>query len=163
MPMVGCELTRRLILYLYATLNKAYRICLSMSLRAKWRSWWQHQIETFSALLAFFVGNPLVSGELPWQRPVTRSFDVFFDLRLNQRLSKQSWGWWFETPLCPLWRHCNAILCVYILCNLPILTLAPSPRQSRSYVALSGCRLRWYDDKVTSSSSRNQLWSRLIW
>ena len=26
------------------------------------------------------------------QRPVTRSFDVFFDLRLNKRLSKQSWG-----------------------------------------------------------------------
>ena len=40
------------------------------------------------------------------QKPV--SFDVFFDLRLNQRLSKQSWGWWFETLLCTLWRHCNA-------------------------------------------------------
>ena len=32
------------------------------------------------------------------QRPVTQSFDVFFGLRLNKRLSKQSWGWWFETP-----------------------------------------------------------------
>ena len=32
------------------------------------------------------------------QRPVTRSLDVFFDLRLNKRLSKQWWGWWFETP-----------------------------------------------------------------
>ena len=30
-------------------------------------------------------------------------------LRLNKRLIKQSWGWWFETLLCPLWRHCNAI------------------------------------------------------
>ena len=39
--------------------------------------------------------------------PVTRSFDVFFDLRLNKQLSKQSWGWWFETPSCSLWRHCN--------------------------------------------------------
>ena len=38
------------------------------------------------------------SGEFPTQRPVTRSFDVFFDLRLNKRLSKQPWGWWFETP-----------------------------------------------------------------
>ena len=36
-------------------------------------------------------------GEFPAQRPVTWSFDVFFDLRLNKRLSKQSWGWWFET------------------------------------------------------------------
>ena len=41
-------------------------------------------------------------------RPVTRSFDIFFDLRLNKRLSKQSWGWWFETLPCPFWCHCNA-------------------------------------------------------
>ena len=46
------------------------------------------------------------SGDFPAQKPVTRSFDVFFDLRLNKRLSKQSWGWWFETLSCPLWRHC---------------------------------------------------------
>ena len=46
-------------------------------------------------------------GEFPAQRPVTQSFDVFFDLRQNKRLSKQSWGWWFETPSRPLWRHCN--------------------------------------------------------
>ena len=43
----------------------------------------------------------------PAQRPVMRSFDVFFDLHLNKGLSKQWWGWWFETPSCPLWRHCN--------------------------------------------------------
>ena len=41
------------------------------------------------------------------QRPVTRSFAVLFDLHPNRRLSKQWWGWWFETPSCPLWRHCN--------------------------------------------------------
>ena len=46
-------------------------------------------------------------GEFPTQRPVTRSFDVFFDLRLNKRLSKQPWGWWFETLSRPLWRHRN--------------------------------------------------------
>ena len=40
---------------------------------------------------------------------MTRSFDVFFDLRLNKRLCKQSWGWWFETLSRPLWRHCNAL------------------------------------------------------
>ena len=38
---------------------------------------------------------------------MTRSFDVFFDLRLNKRLSKQPWGWWFETPAWSLWRHRN--------------------------------------------------------
>ena len=70
-------------------------------------SWWHHQMETFSALLAICAGNSLVTGEFPTQRPVTRSFDIFFDLRLNKRLSKQSWGWWFEIPLCPLWCHCN--------------------------------------------------------
>ena len=53
------------------------------------------------------AGNSLVTGEFPSQRPVTWSFDVFSDLRLNKRLSKQSWGWWFETPSCSLWRHCN--------------------------------------------------------
>ena len=46
-------------------------------------SWWRHQMETFSALLAICAGNSPVIGEFPAQRPVTRSFDVFFDLRLN--------------------------------------------------------------------------------
>ena len=64
-------------------------------------------METFSALLAIRAGNSPVSGEFPAQRPVTRSFDVFFDLRLNKRLSKQLWCWWFETPSYPLWRHSN--------------------------------------------------------
>ena len=64
-------------------------------------------METFSALLAICAENSPVPGEFPAQRPVTRIFDVFFDLRLNKRLSKQSWGWWFETLSCSLWRHCN--------------------------------------------------------
>ena len=76
--------------------------------RETWVSaWWRHQMDTFSALLAICAGNSPVSGEFPAQRPVTRSFDVYFDLRLNKRLSKQSWGWWFETQSRPLWRHRN--------------------------------------------------------
>ena len=60
----------------------------------------------------FRVTGPLCGeftgpGEFPTQRPVTRSFDVFLDLRLNNRLSKQWWGWWFETPSRSLWRQCN--------------------------------------------------------
>ena len=70
-------------------------------------SWWRHQMETFSVLLAICEGNSPVPGEFPSQRPVTRSFDVFFALRLNKRLNKQSWGWWFETLSSPLWRHSN--------------------------------------------------------
>ena len=67
-------------------------------------SLWRHQMETFSALLVVCAWNSPVTGEFTAQRPVTRSFDVFFDLRLNKRLSKQWWGWWFETSL---WGHCN--------------------------------------------------------
>ena len=52
------------------------------------RAWWRHQMEIFSALLAICAGNSPVPGEFPAQRPVTRSFDVFFDLCLNKRLRK---------------------------------------------------------------------------
>ena len=61
----------------------------------RWRIKWKH----FPRYWPFVV---------PAQRPVTRSFEAFFGLRLNKRLSKQSWGWWFETLSCPLWRHRNA-------------------------------------------------------
>ena len=53
-------------------------------------------METFSVLLALCAGNSPVTGNFAAQRPVTRSFDVFFDLRLNKRLSKQPWGWWLR-------------------------------------------------------------------
>ena len=69
-------------------------------------AWWRHQMATFSALLDLCAGNSPVTGELHTQRPVKLSFDAFFDMRLNKRLSKQSFGWWFETPLHSLWRHC---------------------------------------------------------
>ena len=59
-------------------------------------------METLSALLAICARNSPITDEIPTQRPVTRSFDVVFDLRLNERLSKQ-----FETPSHPLWRHSN--------------------------------------------------------
>ena len=73
-------------------------------------SWWRHQMAPFSALLAICAGNSRVTGDFPTQRPVTRSFDAFFDLGLNKRFSKQSQGWWFDTPLRLLWRHCNVPL-----------------------------------------------------
>ena len=67
-------------------------------------------METFTVLPALCAGNSPVTGEFPAQRPVTRSFDALFDLRLNKRLSKQSWGWWFDTPSGSLWRHCNVCI-----------------------------------------------------
>ena len=47
------------------------------------KTWWRHQMETFSALLVMCVGNSQVTGEFPAQMPVTRMFGVFFDLHLN--------------------------------------------------------------------------------
>ena len=73
-------------------------------------SWWRHQMEPFSAILALCAGNSPVNGEFPAQRPVTQSFDVFFDQHLNKRLSKHSWDWWFNTPSRSLWRHCNGLI-----------------------------------------------------
>ena len=70
-------------------------------------AWWRHQMETFSALLAIWAGNSPATVEFPSQRPVTRSFDVFFDLHLNKRLSKQAKRRWFEKPSRLLWHHCN--------------------------------------------------------
>ena len=99
-------------------MNESNDAFLCHCINSLWPSdaiWWQiwdstwcgHQMETFSTLLALCAGNSPVPGEFPAQRPVTRSFDVFFDLRQNKRLSKQWWDWWFETPPSPLWRHCN--------------------------------------------------------
>ena len=104
-------------------------------------TWWRHQMETFSALLAFCAGNSPVSGEFPSQRPVARSFDVFFDLRLIKRLSKYSRGWGSETLSRPLWRHCNVVVLLWsIICfwsihsiNLPIFSMVASLALGQSY------------------------------
>ena len=66
---------------------------------------WRHQMETFFALLA--LCEKIHRSPVDSQRPVRRSFDVFFDLRLNKRLSKQSRRRRFETPLRSLWGQCN--------------------------------------------------------
>ena len=76
-------------------------------------AWWRHMTMMTSSngdifrvtghLCREFTGP----GEFPTQRPVMRSFDIFFDLRLNKQFSKQSWGWWFETLSRSLWRHRN--------------------------------------------------------
>ena len=97
------------MVYNYTSLNTAFYIDRYFQYRV-WLQvtpWWRHQMGPFSALLALCAGNSLVTGEVPSQRPVTRSFGVFFDLRLNKRLSKQSIRRWFETPSRSLWRHCN--------------------------------------------------------
>ena len=76
---------------------------------------------TVFVLLIICAGNSPVTGEFPAQRAVTWSFDAFFDLRLNKRLSKQSWGWWFETPSRALWRHCNVYWDLRFVCGNTML------------------------------------------
>ena len=91
--------------------------------------WWCHQMETVSAILAICAGNSPVTGEFPAQRPVTRSFDVLFHPRLNKRLRTQSWGCWFKTLSCQLWRHGNdnyMILSTTI--SLPFITGTIGPQ-----------------------------------
>ena len=72
-----------------------------------YRTWQRHQ----TALLTCCAGNSPVTGEFPAQRPVTWNLDVFFDLHLNKRLSKQLSRWWFQMPSCPLWHHCDECSC----------------------------------------------------
>ena len=70
-----------------------------------------------SALLDLCVGNSPITGESPSQRPVTRSFEASFDLRLSTRLSKQSRRRWFETPSRSLWRHSNVWILAMVTCT----------------------------------------------
>ena len=86
-------------------------------------------------------GNSPVTGEFPAQRQVTRSFDVFFDQRLNKQLGKQSWGWWFETPSRSLWCHCNDI-------TYPCLNPLETSHQLWSF------SLRWPHETLLNNVSR---------
>ena len=86
------------------------KMCLFIRLDIPWQL--LTDMMTSSNENIFRVTGPLCGeftgpGEFPTQRPVTRSFDVFIDLRLNKRLSKQPWGLWFETPSWSLWGQCN--------------------------------------------------------
>ena len=83
-------------------------------------TWWRHKMETFSAFSPFCEGNPPVTRGFRSQRPVTRSCDVFCDLRMNKRLDKQSRRRWFETPSLSLWRHFNAADAAHEICNMYI-------------------------------------------
>ena len=92
----------------YGIFSERYIICLSILNYTKIQERWVIEIHIMTSSNGnIFRVTDHLCGEIPPQRPVTRSFDVFFDLRLNKRLSKQSWGWWFETLSRPLWPHCN--------------------------------------------------------
>ena len=133
------------------------------------RTWWRHQMETFSALLTICAGNSPVPDEFPAQRPVRRSFDVFFNMSLNKRLRTQSWGWWFETLSRQLWRHCNYInitcrrvfekstyqkrMCIMVRHQL-VEMLVRFRTHSISHIPMS--RARWEVFSATSLSERQR-------
>ena len=96
-----------------------------------------------STLLAICAGNSPVTGEFPARMPVTRSFDVFFDQRLYKRLSKQWWGWWFETPSRPLWCHCN----VCIGTDLKDVIRQIDEELAKISARVNTNRLSWNNDK----------------
>ena len=103
-------------LYVSAVLNEYRdgRLCCKNTIMWHGRGsnrilpWWHHQMEPISALLPLCVENSQVTSEFVSQRPVTCSLNVFCDLRLKKCLGKQPRRWWFETPSCSLWYHCNA-------------------------------------------------------
>ena len=70
------------------------------------RPWWRHEMETFSALLAFCAGNSPVPGEFPSQRPVMRSF-VFSLICACINGGVKIVRLVIEMRSRPLWRHCN--------------------------------------------------------
>ena len=72
-------------------------------------------------------------GEFPTQRPVTRSFDVFFDLRLNKPMSKQPWGSWFETLSRSLWRHRNELVVTDYTRKFRCSQILPPPHYTRPH------------------------------
>ena len=109
-------------------------------------------METFPALLALLAGNSPVTGEFPSQRPVIRSFDVFFDLRLNKRLSEQLWSWCIETPSRPLWRHHNVLNQGNVTTPLLVIftTLPHAYRWVKSHPCLQPCY--WYQGTTTKNA-----------
>ena len=83
-----CAVTSYLLTHcIYGTLLMLF-LCILLC-----QTWWRHQMETFSALLALVRGIHRFTGALMFS--------------LICVLNKHSWGGWFETPSRSLWRHCN--------------------------------------------------------
>ena len=134
--MLVSEDNTRILLHLKLYVKSLFLYCFMKEVLH--HPWWRHQMETSSASLAICAGNWGIhrSGEFPTQRPVTRSFDVFFDLPLNKRLNRQWWGWWFEMLSHTLWRHHN--VCARLIQVLPQLNVS----EHRPYRIMSR---RWSD------------------
>ena len=126
------------------------------------RRWtqWPACMMTLSNGTIFRVTGPLCGGihrspvNSPHKGPVTGSFDVFLDLRLNKRLSKQPWGWLFDIPSLSLWCHCNghlniATLNTHSTTTCKLVDLIPALPQSDCGIP------NWVTAKTVHGSSTN--------
>ena len=109
-------------------------------------TWWRHQMETFSALLAICAGNSPATGEFPAQRPVTRSFDVFFDLRLNN-------GCVNNREAGDLRHHCAH-------CDVIVMNLADNIKKSTPPRMKSWMKKQFYRKSLYHA---NTMWFDRIW
>ena len=118
--------------------------------------------------------NLPVTGGFPSQRPVTRSFDVFFDLRLNKRPSKQSRRQWFDAIVlimtslqwtgnigaCSLVRHTTVSRIGYA-----ILVPVWLPYRRHLFKSITPTSLRWRQngrDGVSNHQPQDCLLNRLF-
>ena len=62
---------------------------------------WKH-VRVTGHLCGEFTGHRWI----PHTKAIDAELWCFLWSALNKRLIKPWWGWWFETPSCPLWRHC---------------------------------------------------------
>ena len=76
----------------------------------------RHPTDTLFRVTGHLCGEFTGRRWIPRTKATEAELCDFFDLRLNKRLSKQSWGWWFETPSHPLWRHCNETNWCWLIC-----------------------------------------------
>ena len=120
--------------------------------------WWRHQMETFSHVTGHLCGEFTDPRWIPRTKASDAELWCFFDLCLNKRLSKQWWGWWFETLSHPLWRHRNASN--HCSCRCPKDAWPPAGTPlieklktmfSKDYLAIEfGFAFVWSDDFVSN-------------
>ena len=91
-------------------------------------------------------------------RPVTWSFDEFFELHLNKRLSKQLWGWSFEIPSHPLWCHCNVFQFSDVIIAHWILQDDRKLQEGREDEGMGTADIKYGDSLVYLQHSKTGLW-----
>ena len=129
--------SRLLSIYIYIVLRVVMEWCYCMFLKYSWNEifwnrfsphcrhcirtcrWFHDDVIKWKYFLRYW---PFVTGEFPSQRPVTRSFDVLFDLRLNKRLNKQSRRRWFEKPS-PHYDVTVMLMMIPIVCDIDFFSV----------------------------------------